>query len=503
MSESINEDEDIDVLSTALRVTETVKNADGFDELSAGIALRYADREDYDRAVEIADTINDPYMREKTVADIAVKGSRASHEEYAFELLGSLEDLSHESTAATVIAIDHADAGRYDRAVEIASNLDDNTTLLAEIAIKCAAAGDAEKGLQIAETVDDPLHSALALTRIADAEIKAGHNDSASEVLEQALDETNDIDSADERATTRAEIALRFADLGRPEDAAGALAQAMEDAEVAVEPYKDTAYAEIAVSHAQMKDYDAALQVTEKIDDVYVAANTLTRIAVVEHGDEERETESLQLLQDAFDLLAEEIPESEREESQRSNILSAIAIRYAEFGGRTQAIKAAEAIGPPRDRSLTLIGVALSLVESEDIDGALSTVRSIPDENYRVNGLLRISRSLISNEAGRDRGLALVAEAQKLLEKIERPLDRVIALTQMATIFADVDQKQRGETLIRQAVEESRSIPREYDRASALISIADPYAKIGFEPDEEFNELLWQMHLNVGHTISD
>jgi tetratricopeptide (TPR) repeat protein len=502
MSDLTN-DEDNDVLSTALRVTETVKNADAYDELSAAIALRYADREDYDRAVQIADTINDPYMRERTVADIAVKGARAGHEEYAFELLGSLEDLSHESTAATVIAIDHADAGRFDRAVEIASNLDDNSTLLAEIATKCAAAGDADRALEIAETVDDPLHKSLALTRIAEAEIKAGHTDSASDAIELAMEESNEIDSSDERATTRAEIALRFSDLARPEDAAGVLAHAAEDAEAAVEPYKDTSYAEIATSHARLKDYEVALEVAEKIDDVYVAANTLARIAVIEHGDEEREAESLQLLQDAFELLTDEVPQSEREESQRSNILSQIALNYADFHQRAKAIKAAEAIGPQHERDFALIGVALRLIETEDIDGALSTVRSIPDQTYSLNGLLRLSRSLISNEAERDRGLGLVAEAQKLLEKIESPLDRVIALAQMATIFADVDQKQRAEILIRQAVEESRSITREFDKASALISIADPYAKIGFEPDDEFNELLWQVPLGFGSAMSD
>ncbi len=493
MSETFEEHESEDILSAVLRVTETVKNADSYDELASALALRYAAREDFDRAVEVADTINDPYTQERTIADIAVKSAAAGHEDGALELVDSLEDFSHQTTALSQLAVAHAAAGEFDRAVELASGMEDNSSTLAEIAAQCATAGDFERALDITETLDLPLYRALALARIADAFLKAGRTDEATELLTQARDETLEIDTDDERASTRAEIALRLAEAGQAEQAAEVFTQAIEDAELAQDPYRETTLAQIAVSHARLKQYDMAVAVTEKINDVYVAADTLANLATIERAEEGREADALQLLNDAYELLKEDEPEVQKEEVQRWRALATVAVRYAEFGEHAQALKATESIGSDNDKSRALVEIALRSAEAGDADAALRTARAIDDDNYRVNALLQLSRALISTDATSEAGFTSLLEAVRHIEQLERPVERVFGLSAAANIYAEAGRKEQTTRLLRQALTECKQITNEHEKASALLSIADAYAKTGDEPDEKAKEILWEI----------
>jgi hypothetical protein len=493
MSETFAEHESEDVLSAALSVTDTVKNADGFDELSAAIAQRYAGREEFERAVEIADTINDPYTLDKTLADIAVKCASTVDEAYAFELIESLEDLSHQATAMTRISIAHATRGEFDRATEIASGMEDNSNLLAEIAALSASQGDFERALNIADSLDFPLLRALAHTRIAEGYIKAGHAAEASPLLSQAVQESLEIDTADERAMISAEIALRLADAGDAEQAASVLAKALEDAEIAEEPYRDTALAQIAASHARLKQYDVALEVTEKITDVYVAAETLANLAVIEREAGDREADALQLLNDAHDLLRDDEPSDQKEEAHRWNVFTLVAVRYAEFGAEAQALKAAESIGPEEEKARALLGITQRAVEAGNAEAALRAASTIAGVNYRISALFRISRHLLTADAANEHGLKTLADAVQLIEQVERPAERAVELAEAATLYSLAGRKEQSAKLLHQALTESSSVSSEYEKASALVMISDAYAKSGHELDEEAREMLWQI----------
>lgn len=490
MSETFAGHESEDILSAAWRVTEAVKNADGYDELSSAISLRYATRGEFNRAVEIADTINDPYTQDKTLAEVAVKCADAGEEDGAFELIDSLEDFSFQTTAASHIAVAHAAAGKFDRAVEIASGMEDNSATLAEIAHQCAAQGDYERALEIVEGLDLPLYKALALTRIADSHLQAGRVDEAGELLAQALEETDTLDDDNDRPSTLAEIALKLSEAGQAEQAAEVLSKATNEAENA--DYRDALLAQIAASHARLKQYDRAVEVVEKITDVYVTAAALSNLAAIEHAEEGRQADALQLLSDAFDLLSENQPEDQNEELQRRNMLALVALQDAEFGQSSQAIKAAQSIGALHEQHQALSGIAVRFARAGNYDAALQAARAMEDESYKAQALLNISRALTATGAP-EQGLEALSEATRLIEKLERPSVRVPALAQAAVAYAEAGQPERCAPLFRQALTESKLITDAYQKASALISIADACAKAEYELDDETKEMLWEI----------
>jgi tetratricopeptide (TPR) repeat protein len=492
MSEEYEEPELEDALAAALRVAGTVKNAESYDELAADISRRYADREDYERAVEIADTLNDPYTRDRTLAEIAVKCAAAGQEDAAFELLESLEDFSHQATGTSQIAIAHANAGEFDRAVEIADGMEDNAATLAEIASQCASKGEYERALEIVERLDFPLYAALALTRIAESYIKAGRVDEAVELLSQALNEASAIDAGDEKATTLSEIALKFADAGQAEQATVILSQAMAVAEKSEEIYKDTALSQIAASHSRLKQYDTAVKVTEKIDDVYQVTATLVSLAVIEHQEDGRQTEALQLLSDAYDLLREDVPETQREETQHNNLLALLAMRYADFGEAEQAIKAAGSIGAQDEKFQALTAVATRQAQSGKYNEALASARGIDEESHRASALLGISRAMIAADA-KQQGVEVLSETVAASRKLARVSDRVHILTEAAVAYAEAGQQEQVAQLIQQALLDTKAVAGEYQKTSALLSISDACDNVSYELSAEDTEILWEI----------
>lgn len=492
MSETFEEHEAQDALSAAWSLTESVKTAEGYDELCAAIATRYAERGEFERGVEIADTMNDPYARDKMLADIAVRCASEGDEDYAFELLDSLEDFSHQATAMTSIAHARATRGDFARATEIASGMEDNSSVLAEIASLSAAQGDFERALDIAGSIDFPLYRALALTRIAGSRNKFGEAELAADLLATALEEALDIETDDERATTRAEIALRLSEAGQDEEAAAALAQALEDASIAEEPYNETALAQIAASHARLGQYDVALEVAEKINDVSVAAETLISLAEIERA-AGREEEALQLLDDARELLSDEQPETQSEEARRRGVLVLLAVRYAEFGAAPRAMQVAQGINPQEERNRALFGIAVRAAEAGERESSLQAAREIVGDGERINALLRISRSLLTKDAASVEGEQTLAEAIGLIEQSERPVERAMELAEAATVSALAGKREQSARLLRQALTEAKQISGGYEKASALLLISDAYGKTGHDVDEEARELLWQI----------
>lgn len=490
MSEEYEEPELEDALAASWRLAGAVKNAESYDELASAISQRYAGREEFDRAVEIADTINDPYTRDRNLAEIAVKADAVGEEDAAFQLLDSLEDLSHQATATSNIAIAHAAAGDFDRAIEIAETMEDRSATLAEIAVQCAGQGEGARALEIAGTLDFPLHASLVLTRVAASYIEAGRVGEGVELLSRALEEAAAIENADEKATTLSEIALQFSAAGQDEQAAVILSQALAVAENAEEIYKDLALSQIAATHSRLKQYDNAVKVAEKIDDAYQAASTLISLAVIEHEDETRQAEAMQLLSDAYDLIRDEVPETQREETQRNGLLALLAIRYADFGQTEPSRKAAATLVEPEERLQALTAVAVRYAQAEKYDEAITAARAIDEETHKADALLKVSRVMLVTDA-KERGGEILSEALSLNEKLSRPADRAHILSEAAIARAEAGQKEEAAPLIKRALLETKSINGEYHKATALLSIADACEKTEYELDDEAQEILW------------
>src|SRR4029079_11576627 len=133
------EDVSEDVLEVAILLTQTVAS-DGYSELAQSIAAQFAQRGDLQRALDLAHTIGDTYLKDQTLGLIAAQSIDSNEIEPA-ELLDAIEDPVLQDLAAEQVAIQYAGIGDVENSLGLVSQLPDNEPVLSQIAVGLAANG--------------------------------------------------------------------------------------------------------------------------------------------------------------------------------------------------------------------------------------------------------------------------------------------------------------------------------------------------------------------------
>lgn len=100
-------------LMAAERLAEDLQG-DAQAEVISIIAARYAKLELVDHAIELAETIPDPFTRDNTFAEIAAASITTSTADYADALLQMIDDPGVRSVAIEEIAVKYAELGEFD-----------------------------------------------------------------------------------------------------------------------------------------------------------------------------------------------------------------------------------------------------------------------------------------------------------------------------------------------------------------------------------------------------
>src|SRR5258705_10599947 len=110
------EDVSEDVLEVAILLTQTV-DGDGYSELAQSIANQLSERGDFQRALDVAETIGDPYLRDQSLGNIAAMSVDVNEVE-ATELLAAIEDPMLADLAFEQPPIRHAMVGTTDKSLQ-------------------------------------------------------------------------------------------------------------------------------------------------------------------------------------------------------------------------------------------------------------------------------------------------------------------------------------------------------------------------------------------------
>jgi len=148
------EDVSEDVLEVAILLTQTV-DGDGYFELSQSIATQLAQRGDLQRALDVAETIADPYLKDQTLGVIAAQ-SVGSNEIEPGELLDAIEDPVLRDLAAEQVAIQYAATGDVENSLAFVSQLPDHESVLSLIAVGLATNGFEAQSLDVFHTARRP-----------------------------------------------------------------------------------------------------------------------------------------------------------------------------------------------------------------------------------------------------------------------------------------------------------------------------------------------------------
>lgn len=142
-----------DILACAAMVAETI-DGDEYSEVTEALAVQFAERGELNRAVELAETIPDPYLKDRTLGVVAAFGIGAGLPDYATDLLETIEDPMLRELAIEQIAIKYAQQGKFEESIHIASELVDSAPVVGNIAVIQAIRGMPAEALDLVRSIE-------------------------------------------------------------------------------------------------------------------------------------------------------------------------------------------------------------------------------------------------------------------------------------------------------------------------------------------------------------
>jgi len=139
----------------------------------------------WDRAIEPAETISDPFARNNTFAEIAAASITNGASDYADALLEMIDDPGTRSAAIEEIAVQCAELGELDKSLELASELDDVDPALRRISL--IAGTCSPRSVELALSITAPDLRCDTLDQLAGAALRADRKSEAEELLAESL----------------------------------------------------------------------------------------------------------------------------------------------------------------------------------------------------------------------------------------------------------------------------------------------------------------------------
>ncbi|MBA3693041.1 MAG: hypothetical protein H0W77_06320, partial [Acidobacteria bacterium] len=130
------------LLACAAFLAENIKSSDGHAEAMKEIVPRYLEKADVDRSAELANSVDDPFTRDRLLMRVAEKCAAIGDDEYALQLVEAIEDTSTQMQTQEHIAVQKSVKGDYAKAFEIAGTLSHADFVYADIAVHQAESGD-------------------------------------------------------------------------------------------------------------------------------------------------------------------------------------------------------------------------------------------------------------------------------------------------------------------------------------------------------------------------
>ena len=255
------------LLACAAFLAEDIKSSDGHAEAMKTIVPFYLAKNNVDLAAEFANTVDDPFVRDKLLTLVAEKCAAIDDDEYAFQLLEAIEDTSSRGIARERIALQKSAKGEFEKALKIAATLEHGDEAFADIATHQAASGDEENALRTIEKIDFPNAKVNVLLSIASLNLRKGETDKAIEFLEKAFDAANEIEFDEEKIRAFLDIARAFSEAKRNDKTIETLDRARAAAETIEGVHQDSFFANSALEFLRAGSLDLADKTLDSVTD--------------------------------------------------------------------------------------------------------------------------------------------------------------------------------------------------------------------------------------------
>lgn len=492
------------LLELAVCVAASYENAPSY--LHGEIAIRYAGLGQFDRALELANSIEDAADRDVAKARIATIIRKSGDPKRARRLQDAIQ-LFVESNGRKV--------PRY------------KTYSLGEIAEELAACGDFERVFELARSTDDDYLKRTALDAILDNFLLEEGKRNDFGILAKVIEISATLGNGEDRPVI-SRVAQKYAEAGQYRKAITLVNSLAQQADDPADFHRDDSIANIAVLLAKQGEFARAIKLAESTDD-YFKSETLIQIAKeqIAKSQSEAAVRSLQkvtsrFLKDPYEeldfddagigarriagaavayasaryrdkaekLLAIALDRARRVRkfTEQDQAIREVAVAYAEIGMFEQAADAAQPDNFTYFKIAPLAAVAIEMLRQNRHDEVQKVVTMIREARVdkgpesKADGLVEIAREYLAR--GEKVRAAEIASAAFEIARNAPVNDFQPGIMQnIAVALAETGEYTK-------AVEAAAENQSTFHRVLALAEIGVVQAKVGWVPDEHAMKIL-------------
>ena len=477
-----------DLLACAAFLAGNIRSSDGHAEALKEIVPRYLEKSEVDRAAELADSIEDPFTRDRLLIAVAEKCAAIDDDEYAFQLVEAIEDTGAQAQARERIAAQKASKNDFANALEIAATLPHADFVYAEIAARQNAEGDEAAAFRIIERIDFANAKAPAFQNIAQFDLQKGETARAVNALEKAVEAASEIEFIEEKIRAFLEIGKHFIEAGDNGRAIETFDQAKTAAETLNNVHRDAFLANVAHGFLRAGSLELADRTLDLVADKTQISNALLGFAQEFRRKNETE-EASESLEESYAILKSQRDDEIRDSRARFALFASIAAEYARSGKAERAVEIAQEIADEASQTSALQQIAQICAMQNQDESARQAVNAIPDDAQKMFALVAVSDAKNSIE-DKTAALEFLREAETLAETVPQLAARSAALNELAARFHAHGDAEKSRLILRENLRLIGSIRDESRRAVALAQLSDFYEQLKFDLNDADRELI-------------
>ena len=482
------EEAESNLLACATYLAETIESADGHSEGISTVVPQYLAKGNVDFAAELANTVDDPFTRDRLLIHVAEKCAATGDDEYAMQLIDAIEEPALQSEGRERIGMIEASKGNFDAAQRIAGNMAHPDFVYSAIASKQYSSGDAEAFRATIDSIEFPGARVSAYTGISHSMLADGTTDGIAELLDAAVLDAVEIEHDEERIRTLIEIGTMFSEAGQNGKAIETFDKALKYSEQLDNVHRDSFLAAVSVGFLRSSSQELADRTLDMVADKTQIATCL--VGHARHfWSHDLKDDALESIEEAYAILKSQREIETRNSNDRYKLFGSIAAQFAHFGKGERALEIAENIGDEAE-SITALSQASVIFASQGSEQFThQAINAIGEDAHRTFALIGVSDAV---EKIGEKGAAVkfLDEASATAETIPQMASRSSAWLEISRRYAHFDQSSKFDEAIAKAIEAITSIKDESIQVSSLVELNNLVEEIKLEIAAEDLEFL-------------
>lgn len=476
-----------DLLACATYLADQIGGSDDRADAVTEVVKQYIERDDVDTAAALADTVDDPFVRDRLLIMVAQKCAELDDDDYALQLAEAIEEDSMQSMAREAIALVKAQKGEIETAKDIAASVIHPDQILAGIAIKQAEAGNDEAALATIEEVDYAGSATVALLSIAASKIEKEEFEKAADFLNEAVNAADDIEHDEEKIRAFIDIASLYVSAKRADKAIETLEFAREEAESLDNVHRDALLSAVAQGFMHAGSIDLADRALDAVTDKTQIATALLNFSR-DYWTRNEKQESAEAIDEAYDVLRSQHENETRDSRSKFALFGSIAAQYAGFEKGEKAIKIAEEIEDDENSANALARIAQILTSQGSDELARTALDAIKTDDSRVAAIFAMSDA--SAKSDKDKAASLLDEAVEAIDAIPQTSVKAGAYQSAAEKYLAIGQAEKARDLVTTCIEQTAEIRDESQQAVALARLSNFFRSAELELTDGEKEIL-------------